>query len=103
MQEHKPNSTQQTKILEALEKSNGEWINGRFFNDTLHITQFHSRIHELQKKGYPIEASTFKDDYGFKSYKLITDQTTCCISKKIFGICDKVCSNKTQKIAPALW
>ena len=51
MQEHKPNSTQQTKILEALEKSNGEWINGRFFNDTPYITQFHSRIHELQKKG----------------------------------------------------
>lgn len=67
---------QKEKILKALQEKNGEWINGRYFNDTFHITQFHTRIHELQKLGYGIEASNFKDEYGFKSYRLMSEGLT---------------------------
>lgn len=65
--------TQADKILKALQEKNGEWINGRYFNDTLHITQFHARIFELQKRGHIIEASAFTDQYGFKSYRLMSE------------------------------
>lgn len=65
--------TQADKILKVFQEKNGEWINGRFFNDTLHITQFHTRIHELQKRGHLIEPSSFKDEYGFKSYRLASE------------------------------
>ena len=35
------------------------------------VSQAHTRIFELQKRGYRIEASDFKDEFGFKSYRLI--------------------------------
>jgi hypothetical protein len=63
--------TQESRILESLEKAGGEWVNGRYFLQTMLISQFHARIHQLQKKGYNIEASTDRDEYGFKSYRLV--------------------------------
>ena len=62
---------QTQRILEAL-RDRG-WINGRWFNNEMMISQYHTRIHELQKQGHEIEASTFVDDYGFKSYRLIKE------------------------------
>lgn len=62
--------TQQEKVLKALNDANGEWVNGRFFLRELYLSQYHTRIHELQRKGVKIEASTFTDEYGFKSYRI---------------------------------
>lgn len=61
--------TQGQRILQHFRNHPNEWVSGTYFNDTLHLTQYHARIHELQKKGHAIEASTFTDDYGFKSYR----------------------------------
>lgn len=66
--EKKP--TQCEKVLEVLQKANGEWINGQYFLRTLFLSQYHARIKELQDDGHEIEASDFKDGVGFKSYRL---------------------------------
>lgn len=65
-------TTQRGKILNVLQNASGEWVNGRYFGRTMMITQYHTRIHELQKMGYEIEPSDFTDEYGFKSYRLVT-------------------------------
>ena len=62
--------SQATRILKVLDDERGEWINGRHFNDRMRISQYHARIHKLQSEGYKIIASDFKDEFGFKSYKL---------------------------------
>jgi hypothetical protein len=66
--------TQKQKVLNALRKANGDWVNGRHFLHNLFLSQFHTRIHELQKEGYVIEASNFTDEHGFKSYRLIREK-----------------------------
>ena len=63
--------TQADRILAVLQEHIGEWTNGRYFIQTMMISQAHTRIFELQRKGYKIEASDFKDEYGFKSYRLV--------------------------------
>ena len=62
--------TQCEKVLKALEDAGGDWVNGRYFLHTLYLSQYHTRIHELQKDGHQIEASDFTDELGFKSYRL---------------------------------
>jgi len=67
--------TQKERVLKALEDAKGEWVNGQFFLRTLFLSQYHTRIHELQKKGHKIEASPFTDEFGFKSYRLFPKDT----------------------------
>lgn len=69
----KPNPTQCQKVLKVLLEANGEWVNGRYFLHTLYLSQYHTRIFELQKQGYEIESSDFTDDYGFKSYRILQE------------------------------
>jgi biotin operon repressor len=64
----KPLTGQKLKVLEALES--GDWVSGTYFLHTLKISQFHTRIYELQENGWDIEASKFKNEFGFKSYRL---------------------------------
>ena len=67
--------TQSQKVLKTLEDAKGAWVNGQYFLRTLYLSQYHTRIHELQKKGHKIEASDFTDEFGFKSYRLpVEDQ-----------------------------
>jgi hypothetical protein len=63
--------TQCERIYKALEDAKGGWVSGTYFLRTLYLSQFHTRIFELQKKGHNIEASDFTDEHGFKSYRLI--------------------------------
>jgi len=63
--------TQEQKILDVLEAGDGNWINGRYFIQTMMISQAHARIFSLQRKGYNILASDFTDKYGFKSYRMV--------------------------------
>jgi len=62
--------TQREKVLEVLENANGKWVSGRYFLQTLMLSQYHARIWELQREGYLIEASSKKDEFGFKSYRI---------------------------------
>ena len=68
---HKENKTQEQRILEYLQGVAGKWVSGRHFIQTMMISQTHARIWSLQQKGYEIEASDFKDEFGFKSYRLL--------------------------------
>jgi hypothetical protein len=69
--------TQNECILKVLEDARGGWVNGRYFLQEMFLSQYHARISELRKKpdhyGYwgKIETSSFKDEYGFVSYRLV--------------------------------
>lgn len=67
--------TQADKILKVFQDKPGEWINGRYFLHSMYISQYHARIFDLQRAGYQIEASTDTDEYGFKAYRLITQES----------------------------
>jgi hypothetical protein len=67
--EKKP--TQCSRILKVLEDADGQWVNGRYFNNTMMISQYHSRIKELEMGGHDIKHSEDKDEFGFKSYRLL--------------------------------
>ena len=55
------NITQKDRILEILRKNKYQWVNARYFIQTMMISQAHARIFELQKQGFKIEASHFLD------------------------------------------
>jgi hypothetical protein len=80
MEKIRSNTTQEMRVLEALQKADGGWINGQYFLRTMFLSQYHRAIWNLQKRreryGYEgiIEASDFKDEYGFKSYRLVRPQ-----------------------------
>lgn len=63
--------TQENRILKVLQDANGGWVNGRYFIQTMMISQAHSRILGLQRKGHKIEPSQERDEYGFKSYRIV--------------------------------
>ena len=65
------NPTQEERILAVLQKKTGEWVNGRYFIQTMMISQAHARIFSLQRKGHRIESSEERDEYNFKSYRLL--------------------------------
>ena len=78
---NKLNQSQETRILEVLQNVNGRWVNKQKFMrnwpEGMGITQAGRALHNLQKfparYGYDgvIEASPFKDDFGFKSFRLV--------------------------------
>lgn len=69
--------TQEERVLEELSRADGAWVNGQHFLHGLMLSQYHRAIWNLQKRrdryayGGAIEASTFTDAYGFKSYRLV--------------------------------
>ncbi len=75
LEKEKPNKTQEDRVLDALEAANGAWVDGEYFLRELYLSQYHARIHGLQRKGYRIEASDFVNDHGFKSYRLLPKNT----------------------------
>lgn len=74
-----PNNSQEGKILQVLREAEGSWVNKQRFIRTMMITQAGRAIYNLENdprwqkilKGYEIEHSNFRDDYGFKSYRLV--------------------------------
>lgn len=73
--------TQEERVLERLQQANGNWVHGRdVFLVQMMLTQYHRAIHALQNKkeryGYEgtVVASDFTDEFGFKSYKLSTNE-----------------------------
>lgn len=67
--------TQCQKVLQALNQAEGEWVSGRYFLHEMYLSQYHARIFELKEQGYRIEASEEKDNFGFKSYRLLPKET----------------------------
>lgn len=86
---NKPNESQELRILEVLQKQQGQWVNGQYFGRTMMITQYHRAIYNLQNKrdrykyDGVIEASPFQDDYGFKFYRLTVDKVQASIFKEV--------------------
>lgn len=79
MNQIKTNTTQEVRVLEALKGAAGQWVNGQYFLRTMFLSQYHRAIWNLQHRkaryGYEgnIEASEFKDEFGFKSYRLVNE------------------------------
>lgn len=68
---------QARKVLDALLKADGEWVNGRFFLRELYLSQYHARIKELEDDyNWKIEHSTFKDEFRFLSYRILQETGT---------------------------
>lgn len=68
---NKPNLTQEKRILQVLEDSRGQWVNGQKFIREMMITQYHRALWNLEHRDkIEIEHSDFKDDWGFMSYRL---------------------------------
>lgn len=72
--------TQERRVLKALLDAEGGWVSGQYFLREMYLSQYHARIFSLQrdreKYGYEgfIEASPFKDQWGFKSYRLVKER-----------------------------
>lgn len=75
-------STQEEKVLDILQKArdgkidhhliNDGWVNKQYFVRVMYLTQAGRALWNLENKmGVQIEHSDFKDDFGFKSYRLI--------------------------------
>lgn len=74
--------TQEDRIADVLRQAlqgalrhhfvaNDGWVNKQYFVRVLGLTQAGRAIWNLEHKmGYVIEHSNFKDDYGFRSYRL---------------------------------
>ena len=77
----KTDTTQEERVLAVLQRANGEWVNGQHFLRAMFLSQYHRAIWNLQKRrdryeyDGSIEASTFTDEHGFKSYRLISSPT----------------------------
>lgn len=83
---HKPNGTQQQRILRVLENlqdgklnapaqfirqhPDGNGISARYFKQVTLISEVNGRISELRGKGYDIETSKERDPYGFVYHRL---------------------------------
>ena len=64
--------TQCQRVLQIFKDANGGWVDGMIFHSLdKPITQFHSRMNELQKQGYEFEPRT-KEGKNWKEYRLIT-------------------------------
>ncbi len=74
-----PNETQEGRVLEVLRAANGGWVNKQYFIRDMFLTQAGRAIFNLENEprwrseygGYRIEHSDFKDEFGFKSYRLV--------------------------------
>ncbi len=74
-----PNATQEGRVLQVLREANGEWVNKQYFARTLFLTQAGRAIYNLENdpkwqreyEGYRIEHSDFRDEFGFKSYRIV--------------------------------
>lgn len=66
-----PEGTQEWRVLQRLLKAEGGWINKQVFVREMFLTQAGRAIWNLENRyGWPVEHSGFKDDHGFKSYRL---------------------------------
>jgi hypothetical protein len=69
--------SQKRRIYDALTAASGDWVNGRYFLRELYLSQYHRAIWELENVHHlKIEHSDFKDEHGFKSYRIPQETRT---------------------------
>jgi hypothetical protein len=74
-------STQESRILKVLEEArdqnlNNGWVNKQHFIRAMYLTQAGRAIWNLEHRmGIEIEHSEFRDEYGFRSYRLPVKNT----------------------------
>jgi hypothetical protein len=71
--EKKP--TQCERVLQALLEANGDWVSNRYFKQTLLISEVNGRLSELKSKGWEIETSEHRDEYGFTFHRIKPKET----------------------------
>jgi len=62
--------TQKQKVLEVLQKAEGEWVSTRYFKQQMLISEINARLTNLKDDGHVIETSPFRDEYGFAFHRL---------------------------------
>ena len=65
--------SQKERILKILQNADGEYVSTKYFKQDLLISECNGRLSELKNEGHNIETSKFRDDYGFKSHRLVTE------------------------------
>src|SRR4051794_12666725 len=69
--------TQEWRVLRCLLDAEGGWINKQHFIRDMYLTQAGRAIFELQNRfHWPVEASTFTDEFKFKSYRIVQEVRT---------------------------
>ncbi len=71
--EHKPR--QIDKVLRVLQEAQGGWVSTRYFKQVMLISEVNGRLTELKNAGHTIETSDFRDEFGFRSHRLIPKST----------------------------
>lgn len=74
-----PSESQEGRVLDVLREAKGDWINKQYFVRTMMLTQAGRAIYNLENEpkwkaeyeGYKIEHSDFRDQWGFKSFRLV--------------------------------
>lgn len=88
--------TQAQRVLEALQRADGMWLSGQYFLKVMMLSQYHARIWDLQnnkeKYGYEgiIEASDFVDQWNFKSYRLVANDSKPSVKPSVDRAVDAV-------------
>ncbi len=66
--------TQEWRVLQKLLDADGGWINKQVFVRDMYLTQAGRAIFNLQNRfHWKVEASTFTDEFGFKSYRIVQE------------------------------
>lgn len=64
-------------MLQRLLDADGSWINKQVFIREMFLTQAGRAIHALENKfHWKIEHSSFTDEHGFKSYRIVQEVKT---------------------------
>lgn len=72
-----PKGTQEWRVLQKLLDADGGWINKQVFIREMFLTQAGRAIFNLQNRfHWPVEPSTFTDEYKFKSYRIVQEVHT---------------------------
>lgn len=90
---HLEKPTQKQTVFQILKNADGEWVDGMtFLSLTKPITQYHTRIWELQKDGHNIEGRFIKNR-NWKEYRLRTEP----VQDQMFNITRKKKAPKITK------
>lgn len=66
--------SQEGTVLDTLLNAKGDWVNKQIFVRNLYLTQAGRAIWNLENRyHWKIEHSKFKDDFGFMSYRILSE------------------------------
>lgn len=78
------NNNQKRRVADIFRAANGQWVDGMmFFRLDRPITQYHTRIWELEQEGFVFD-SRFIEGKNWKEYKLMVDPAGTIVSEDHF-------------------